>query len=183
MTDSTEVEAALKLDPTPASRILYFGALLARESGSEVVIVGGSAIEVHSRGKYASGDIDLRADRARVARVLRKWGFRNPSRMWVRSDWGIFVDIVGDKYSGDAYRYTEVVTPYGRVGLAVPEDLIVKRLARIKHWKGSEQDKREDLAQAKLLWDEYRSSIDLQYLALQAASYDVVDLLEELKRS
>jgi hypothetical protein len=30
--------------------ILYFGAQLARESGSDVVIVGGSAIEVYSRG-------------------------------------------------------------------------------------------------------------------------------------
>lgn len=180
MTVGEEVQQALSSDPSPGKRILNFGALLAREIGSEVIIVGGSAIEVHTKGQYVSGDIDIRAERDTVAATLRKWGFRHPSRLWIRKDWGIAVDVVGDKYSGDPYRATQVITPYGPVSIAVPEDLIVKRLARAKHWQGSDEDKRNDLAQAKTLWDEYSVSLDLAYMRERARHYDVAELLDRL---
>jgi hypothetical protein len=181
MTSASDVLTILRSDPSPDKRILNFGALLAKEIDSEVIIVGGSAIEVLTKGQYVSGDIDIRADRSRVAEALKRWGFENPSRLWIHDGWRIAVDVVGDRYSGDPYRATVVVTPFGPVSLAVPEDLIVKRLARAKHWGGSDQDKREDLVQARLLWEGYRSTLDLAYLEDRARHYGVEDLLDRLR--
>lgn len=46
-------------DAGPTEKVAYFGALLARESGldaDERIVVGGSAIEIYTRGGIASGD-------------------------------------------------------------------------------------------------------------------------------
>src|SRR5271155_698059 len=155
--------------PPRHDQILYFAALLARESGSDVVIVGGSAIEVYTRGGYVSGDIDIRADRTRVHRVLAKWNFADEGRLWIRSDWKVAVDVVGDEYSGDPYRATTISTPHGPVRLAVVEDVFVKRLASAKHWQT-----RAALDEADLLWRDYRGTMDVAYLDRQARTYDVV---------
>jgi len=167
-----EVDRILSTTKTSSDRILYFGALLARASGSDVVIVGGSAIEIYTRGGYVSGDIDIRADRPAVQRVLSRWGFKAAGRLWIRSDWSIAIDVVGDRYSGDPYRATTISTPYGPVRIAVVEDLFVKRLASAKHWQVGAA-----LEEADLLWRDYRESMDPEYLERQARAYDVADLL------
>jgi hypothetical protein len=176
---TTEEEVGRILGKTPASydRILYFSALLASESKSDVVIVGGSAIEIYTRGGYVSGDIDIRADRASVHRTLSRWGFKDEGRLWIHSDWKLAIDVVGDKYSGDPYRATTISTPYGPVRIAVVEDVFVKRLASAKHWKV-----RAALDEAELLWRDYSGTMDVQYLERQARAYDVVDLLDEFRK-
>ena len=176
---TTEQEVGRVLAKTRAShdRILYFCALLASESQSDVVIVGGSAIEIYTRGGYVSGDIDIRADKASVHRVLARWNFKDEGRLWIRSDWRLAIDVVGDKYSGDPYRATTISTPYGPVRIAVVEDVFVKRLASAKHWKVQAA-----LKEAEFLWKDYRGTMDIQYLERQAKAYDVVDLLEEFRR-
>ncbi len=177
MTSADEVGRILASTPKSHDRILYFAALLAKESGSEVVVVGGSAIEVYTRGGYVSGDIDIRTDRKVAHRVLAKWNFRDEGRLWIRSDWKIAVDVVGDGYSGDPYRTTTVSTPYGPVRIAVVEDVFIKRLASAKHWQV-----KEALNEAELLWSDYRVTMDVAYLDRQARTYDVGDLLREFRR-
>jgi hypothetical protein len=177
MTAASKVAEILASTAMSYDRILAFGALLARESGSDVVIVGGSAIEVYTRGGYVSGDIDIRADRSRVERTLAGWGFQHEGRLWIRFDWRIAVDVVGNRYSGDPYRATTISTPYGPVQIAVVEDLFVKRLAAAKHWQV-----REALDEADLLWRDYRDSMDVTYLDRQALTYKVDDLLAEIRR-
>jgi hypothetical protein len=176
MTGSNEVGRILASTPHKHERILYFGALLAKESGSDIIVVGGSAIEVYTRGKYVSGDVDIRADRPAVDRVLAKWGFKDHGRLWIRKDWGLAVDVVGDEYSGDPYRATTVSTPYGSVRIAVVEDLFVKRLAAAKHWRVPEA-----LDEANLLWSGYRDQMDDAYLSRQASAYHVLDLLNKFR--
>jgi hypothetical protein len=176
MTTEEEVGSVLSSTKARYDRVLYFGALLAKESGSDVVIVGGSAIEIYTRGGYVSDDIDVRADRAAVHRVLGQWSFKDEGRLWIRSDWDIAIDVVGDRYSGDPYRATTVSTPYGPVRIAVVEDVFVKRLASAKHWQVQSA-----LEEAELLWKDYRNSMDTEYLDRQARSYDVGDLLSALR--
>jgi len=180
MTSADEVAKALREDPRPADRILNFGALLARESGSEVVIVGGSAIEVYTEGGYHSGDIDLRGDKPAVHRVLARWGFRDQGRLWTHDDWKLAVDLVGDRYSGDPYRATQVETPCGPMRLAAVEELLVKRLARAKHWPGPPEVARDDVRQAGMLWETLGKTLDRDYLGQRARRYDVADLLADL---
>ncbi|MFZ1022526.1 MAG: hypothetical protein WAN87_00115 [Thermoplasmata archaeon] len=176
MTSAEEVERVLTSDPSPDQRILNFAGLLQRDSGSEVIIVGGSAIEVHSRGKYHSDDLDLRGDREAIRRVLARWGFRNAGKIWLREDWKIAVDVVGTKYTGDPYRAVRVETKFGPVRVAVVEDLIIKRLAEAKHWKT-----KKAIQEAAVLWADYRDRIDFEYLNRQAREYDVVDLLADFR--
>lgn len=177
MTTVADVARVLESTPEKYNRTLYFAALLARASGSEVVVVGGSAIEIYTRGGYVSGDIDIRADRGAIHRTLRRWGFEDHGRLWIRKDWQIAIDVVGDQYSGDTYRATSVLTPHGPVRLAVVEDLFVKRLASAKHWRV-----RVALDEADLLWRDYRRDMDEAYLDRQARAYDVTDLLAEFRR-
>lgn len=176
MTTAVEVGRVLSSTEARYDRVLYFGALLAKESGSDIVIVGGSAIEIYSRGGYVSDDIDVRAERTAVHRVLAEWGFKDEGRLWIRADWDIAIDVVGDRYSGDPYRATTISTPYGPVRIAVVEDVFVKRLASAKHWQVQSA-----LKEAELLWEDYRETMDNEYLERQARTYDVVDLLAALR--
>ncbi len=177
MTTASDVGRVLANTEEKFNRTLYFAALLQAESGSDIIIVGGSAIEIYTRGGYVSGDIDIRAERAKVQRVLAQWGFKDCGKIWARRDWGIAIDVVGDGYTGDPYRATVVSTPYGPVSIAVVEDLFVKRLASAKHW-----GVREALEEAELLWRDYSESMDVSYLDRQARYYGVEDILREFRR-
>ncbi len=176
MTSTEEVERILAADPSPDQRILNFAALLERDCGTEIIVVGGSAIEVHRRGKYHSDDLDLRGDRAAIRRVLTRWGFRNAGKIWLREDWKIAVDVVGTKYTGDPYRAVRIETPYGPVRVAAVEDLIIKRLAAAKHWQV-----KSAVEEAALLWRDYWDRIDFEYLNRQAKTYEVVDILADFR--
>ena len=74
---------------------LWLGALLAKETATDVVIVGGSAIEVYTGGRYVSGDTDLVGERPAIISALERWGFHREGRLWSRSDLRLWVDPVG----------------------------------------------------------------------------------------
>jgi hypothetical protein len=184
MTTRGEVGEILRNEARPDRRQLYFGALLQRELGedaSAVIIVGGSAIEIYSRGGYASGDLDLVGERARIAPILDSWGFKRGGRLWQQSEWKLSVGLVGTEYTGDASKARTIVTPWGPVRLAALEDLIIKRLASCKHWKIP-----GDFQHALLLARAFRDELDWEYIRSSAREYKVADLqttLEELVRS
>lgn len=177
MTTAEEMGRILSETPEKHNRILVFAALLQAESGSDVIVVGGSAIEIYTRGGYVSGDIDVRAERAKVHRVLGQWGFKDHGKLWIRQDWQIAIDVVGDRYTGDPYRATTISTPYGPVRIAAVEDVFVKRLASAKHW-----GVREALDEADLLWKDYADKMDVVYLERQARFYNVEDLLADIRK-
>ncbi len=137
MTSADEVQSILAKVDSDDRRILYFVALLRREAGlgpDDMVVVGGSAVEIYTEGAYVSGDIDVCAPRKTVAAVLTRWGFTQPGREWARLDWKVVLDVVGSQVSG-SMRLTRVVeTPYGPVRVGSIEDLILRRLALVKFW-------------------------------------------------
>jgi hypothetical protein len=178
VTRSAEEIGRLLGTPGPTySRIILFGALLSTEIGSEVIVVGGSAIEVYTRGGYASGDIDIVGGEERIRTVLKRWGFHKDGRIWIQEDWKLAVDTVGEHYTGDRSRTRELSTSYGRVRLAGVEDLIAKRLASAKHWNIP-----DDIGQAAQLLAGFGDEIDWTYLQEVAARHAVTDLLIDLRK-
>lgn len=160
-------------------RNLWLGALLSREVGMAVVIVGGSAIEGYTSGMYISGDVDLVGERNSIIRGLEGWGFRKEGRLWSRRDLNLWVDPVGREYSGDERRLRTVTTPYGRVRLASIEDLIAKRLIETKVWPRGGTDLFD---QAVALAAEYDRDIDWEYVTRVARKGLAEDLVPELRR-
>ena len=177
MTTVAEVGGVLSSTNDPALRILYFAALLRTEAGlgtDDVVVVGGSAIEVYTKGAYVSGDIDICAPLGPVVAALEKWEFKRPGREWVRLDWKIVVDLVGVRPSGSMSLTRIVETPYGPVRLGAVEDLLLGRLALIKFWNEGDEIKNVRLL-LKL------PSIDWSYLAFKARKENLEDMLTQLR--
>ncbi len=132
--DAAAFDRIISSAPTSEDRLSWFGALLARESGTPVEIVGGSAIEIYlSSAIYVSQDVDLVGRKDSLARVLRRWKFRQVKGRsqriyWLKSAIGL-VDIVGPgDRSGLSPR--RMKTPYGDVLLSAVEPLILTRLSR-----------------------------------------------------
>lgn len=177
MTTPGEIASTLGKAKDHFQRTLWFAALLRRDAGlgpDDVVVVGGSAIEVYTEGGYVSGDIDLCAPADAVVPVLERWGFKQPGREWVRLDWRIVVDIVGRFPSGSTTHTRVVETPYGPVRVGAVEDLILGRLALIKFWNETEES-----VNARLLAE--LPGIDWSYLEVRAKQESVYDLLKELQ--
>ncbi len=160
-------------------RNLWLGALLARETAVDVVIVGGSAIEVYTSGMYVSGDIDIVGDRGSIISALEQWGFHREGRLWSRPDLRLWVDPVGRGYAGDVRKLREVSTPYGPVRLASVEDLIANRLIEVKAWPRAGT---EMFDQAVVLAAEYGPDVDWNYVTGVARREEADDLVPELRR-
>jgi len=180
MSSIDELREALDRAGSPTERRLYFVAFLMRDAGWKVddaIVVGGSAIEIYTSGRYTTGDIDLVVTVPSLPdRILRSWGFREQGRIRYHDELAIVVDFVKPPYTGDPDRCQVLTTPYGPVRIAAIEDLLVKRLASAKHWR-----RPEDLEHAKILAVLYRDRIAWDYVAEQAARYNVEDVMANLR--
>lgn len=147
-----------------------------------MIVVGGSAVEVYTAGRTSSDDIDIVTSRREAASAIEGWGFVKSGRIWRRKDWQTEIDLVGAKLSGSRLKVQAIQTPYGPVMVAGVEDLLVKRLVELKHWKTTPAW-REDLArQANILAAEYGDKFDEEYLRFIAERDDVADVLADLRR-
>ncbi len=177
MTTPDEIESVLAGVREDDRRILHFSALLRREAGlgvDDLVVVGGSAVEIYTEGAYVSGDIDVCAPRDRVGSVLDRWGFQRPGREWARLDWKIVLDVVAPRVSG-SMRLTRVVeTPYGPLRIGSIEDLILGRLALVRFW-----NEPQEFRNAQLL--AVLPGIDWTYVARRASREDLSAELDRLR--
>ncbi len=141
------------------------------------LVVGGSAIEIYTRGAYVSGDIDIVADQAQLAKILESWGFLHKNREWYHPEWKLAVDLVRNPegYTGSRRLTRVIVTPYGDITLAAVEDLIVKRLASAKYRRIP-----TDFDHARLLVQKFGEDLDMDYLRSTATYAGVADALNEL---
>jgi hypothetical protein len=177
--DVDEFDRITSSAPTPGDRLAWYGALLARESRTPVEIVGGSAIEIYlTSAKYISQDVKVVGRKDPIARVLRRWGFRQvPGRSqrayWVKETIGL-VDLVGPgDRSGLAPHRTE--TPFGPVLLSRLEPLIIGRLSRAAREKSNELLRQaESLANA--------GDLDWEYLEVMARYEGVLPALRKLRK-
>lgn len=181
MVDRSEAERAFLSARSKSERIEFLGALLRRATGNEVIIVGGSAVEVLTAGRTASLDIDVVTPRDAAIEVIRSWGFEPTGRVFRRSDWEVDIDLVGPRFTGSRSRVHRIETPYGPVDIAGPEDLIVKRLVELKHWQTTPTWRADLIRQVTLLLAEYGSQLDEEYLASVAKRDEVVDILGDFR--
>src|SRR5438270_9031302 len=102
------------------------------ERGVELVVVGGSAIELLTEGAYASGDLDMCyttgatlpiRDRQQVMGLLNAEG---GPRNWKVA--GMYLDLLGPVESFARTPYRRVEGPYGGVSVMKAEDLLVERV-------------------------------------------------------
>ncbi|MFY9717945.1 MAG: hypothetical protein WAK40_08475 [Thermoplasmata archaeon] len=166
-----------------ADRIQYLGALLGQATGAEPIITGGSAIYLHAPSLEPSLDVDISVPREGAAQEVESWGFvRQKGRVWRREDLGMDVDLVG-AFRGSRRRAKIIDTPYGPVRVACVEDMLIKRLAELKHWPMSEAWRTQVVKQVAVLLEDYGRELDEKYIAFLARRDDVIDILGDFRRN
>jgi hypothetical protein len=119
----------------PTLKILKLASLcsaLWAEAGVELVVVGGSAIEILTEGAYVSGDLDMCPTTPAILparkrqEIMGQLGARGGPRNWQVA--GAFVDLLGPVESFARTPYRRVEGPYGVLLLMKPEDLLVERV-------------------------------------------------------
>ena len=135
--DSAKIKSALaditaEQDPTIKSlKMASLCSALWLERSVQLVVVGGSAIEILTEGAYASGDLDLCHTSASLPlrerqEVMGLLGATGGPRNWQVA--GMFVDVLGFAESFARTPYRRVQAPYGDVLVMKPEDLLVERV-------------------------------------------------------
>jgi hypothetical protein len=120
-------------DPTLKSlKLASLCSSLWAERGVELVVVGGSVIELLTEGAYASGDLDMChvtgatlpiRDRQEV---MGQIGAEGGPRNWKVA--GMYFDLRGPAESFARTKYRRIEGPYGTVLVMKPEDLLVERV-------------------------------------------------------
>jgi hypothetical protein len=136
--DARIIHAALaditgEQDPTlKSAKLASLCSTLWAERGVELVVVGGSAIEILTEGAYASGDLDMcHATKATLPVAERKevmalLGAKGGPRNWQVA--GMYLDLLGPVESFARTPFRRVEAPYGGILLMKPEDLLVERV-------------------------------------------------------
>ena len=126
-------DIAADTDPTrKAAKLASLCSALFRERGVELVVVGGSAIELLTEGAYASGDVDLcRLTPAVLTlrerqEVMGQLGAQGGPRSWQVA--GAFVDLLGSLESLARTPLRKLQGPYGVIQIVQPEELLVERV-------------------------------------------------------
>ena len=114
-------------DPTIKSlKMASLCSALWAEHGIELVVVGGSAIEILTEGAYASGDLDLCHTTAATLplrlrqEIMGQLDAKGGPRNWQVA--GMFVDVLGPAESfartrfQDNFQFAEIEFPLGPVG-------------------------------------------------------------------
>jgi len=136
--DAKKIKSALaditvEQDPTVKSlKMASLCSALWAERGVELVVVGGSAIEILTEGAYASGDLDICHTSATALplsqqkEIMGLLGAKGGPRNWQVA--GMYVDMLGFAESFSRTPYRRVQAPYGDVLVMKPEDLLVERV-------------------------------------------------------
>jgi len=135
-----------------------------------VFLVGGQAVETYTAGQFPSGDIDVTtSDSASTEKVLKSLGFKQIGMIWFNKQLGVAFHIVG-YFSPERPRTIEV-GPY-KARIVGVEELILDRLSAAKFWNIP-----ADYEKAKVLYDNFKKQIDMDYLRETAKKKNVGDSL------
>jgi len=119
----------------PVLKMLKLASLcsaVCRERAIEVVVVGGSAIELFTDGAYVSGDLDLcLANPSTLSlrqrqELMGELGGQGGPRSWQLA--GMYVDLLGRLETLARTPLRNLSGPYGIVRLVQPEELLVERI-------------------------------------------------------
>ena len=114
--------------------------------------------------------------------VLESWGFGREGRLWRRGDLRRDVDLVGS-YHGSPGRSVEVETPDGPVRIAAPEDMVLRRLVGLKHWKPKRKWRAQAVEQITVLLPDDANQLNSEYIHERATREDILDVLEDFRRN
>jgi hypothetical protein len=136
--DAKKIKSALadvtaEQDPTIKSlKLASLCSALWAERGVELVVVGGSAIEILTEGAYASGDLDMcHATKASLPvrerqEIMGLLGAKGGPRNWQVA--GMYLDLLGPVESFARTPFRRVNGPFGEVQVMKAEDLLVERV-------------------------------------------------------
>lgn len=128
-------------DPIQRVKLRARAAALVSEAfdraGLRVTVGGGSAIEFHAPGAYATDDLDLTVEgpqgappREMIDAIFRALGFESRTRHWMLGS--LFVEVPGHVMSEPAATYD--IGGYS-LRLARPEVLLADRVVGFRHWR------------------------------------------------
>jgi len=134
------------------------------ENNIEVVLSGGSCVEIYSRGDYTSYDIDL-VNRYndtffKIKSTMEALGFEEEGKYFVFKDTQFYIEFPsGPLGVGDApvEKIEEITTKYGVLKLLTATDCIKDRLSAYYHW-----DDEQGLQQA--IWVAQQNKINFDDL-------------------
>jgi len=198
--DAGKIKSALadvtaEQDPTlKSAKLASLCSALWAERGVELVVVGGSAIEILTEGAYASGDLDMChatkatlpvAERKEIMSLLdAKGGPRN----WQVA--GMYLDLLGPVESFARTPFRRVEAPYGSILVMKPEDLLVERVL-MSFYLGESQTARDCAKKfisviltggVAVNWNELRRLANLpEYRNLPQCVQLVKEVADELK--
>jgi hypothetical protein len=198
--DAEKIKSALadvtdEQDPTlKSAKLASLCSALWAERGVELVVVGGSAIEILTEGAYASGDLDMcHANKATLSVDERKeimglLAAKGGPRNWQVA--GMYLDLLGPVESFSHTPFRRIEAPYGSFLVMKPEDLLVERVL-MTFYLGESQTARDCAKKlvAMMLdgiipvnWDEVRRLANLpEYRNLPQCIKLVKEVADELK--
>ncbi len=182
-------------DPTlKSAKLASLCSALWAERGVELVVVGGSAIEILTEGAYASGDLDMcHANKATLSvgerkEIMSLLNAKGGPRNWQVA--GMYLDLLGPVESFARTPYRRVEAPYGSILVMKPEDLLVERVL-MTFYLGESQTARDCAKKfisviltggVAMNWDEVRRLANLpEYRNLPECEKLVKEVADELK--
>jgi hypothetical protein len=149
----------------------------------EVVLSGGSCVEIYSKGDYTSYDLDLvnRYNERffKIKTIMEALGFTEKGKYFIHKDTEYFIEFpsgplgVGDS---SVEKLEEIRTKYGILKLLTPTDCVKDRLAAYFHW-----DDNQSLQQA--LWVAQQNKIDLDELKQWSLKENAIEKFEVFLQS
>jgi len=147
-----------------------------------VVLSGGSCVEIYSWGDYTSYDLDLinRYNETfyKIKNVMLNLGFKEEGKYFVHEGTKYFIEFpsgplgVGDE---PVNKIDEIKTKYGTLKLLTPTDCVKDRLAAYFHW-----DDEQSLTQA--VWVASKNDIDLENIEKWAKKEQSTEKFKRFKK-
>jgi hypothetical protein len=198
--DAEKIKSALadvtaEQDPTiKSAKLASLCSALWAEHGVELVVVGGSAIEILTEGAYASGDLDMcHANKATLPirqrqEIMGLLDAKGGPRNWQVA--GMYLDLLGPAESFAHTPYRRVDAPDGSFLVLQPEDLLVERVL-CSFYLGENKTARDCAKvlasvalrkEIEMNWDEVRRLANLpEYRNLPQCVQLVKEVADELK--
>jgi hypothetical protein len=182
-------------DPTlKSAKLASLCSTLWAERGVELVVVGGSAIEILTEGAYASGDLDVcHANKASLSvaerrEVMALLDAKGGPRNWQVA--GMYFDLLGPVESFAHTSFRQIQAPYGNILVMKPEDLFVERVL-MTFYSGENEAARKCAkiltsvalrGEIEMNWNEVRRLANLpEYRNLAECEKLVKEVADELK--
>ena len=153
------------------------------KEGIETVLSGGCCVELYSKGRYTSDDIDLidrfNGGHRKIKEVMERIGFTEykMKRYFVHKDTSLFIEFPrGPLGVGDApvKEVSTRITETGSLKLLTPTDCIKDRLAAYYHW-----DDEQSLEQA--IWVAMGNEFDMNSIEIWSIHEDKMDKYQDFK--